>query len=152
MLGRATNCEECRRCHKICKVKGVAVTKMESRPRAQGRKRKRAEADSESAGEPREPRPTRKRGRRVVMSELEAESNGSVASAGRVPYVLVPPRRMTRPEAKVLIWGKMEEQWKRMERMERRVVELERDQEQLKERLDKLEAGWNELKKEEKYS
>ena len=97
----------------------------------------------ESAAEPREPRPRRTRARRVITSESEVESDGSMrwvpAPTGRIPYVLVPPRM--RLEAEVSIWGKMEEQWKRMER---RVTELEEEWDRMKKRMDRLEAEWNE--------
>ena len=53
--------------------------------------------------------------------------------------MLVPPRRTTRPEAEVLIWGMLEEWWKKMEK---RVMELEGEWDQMKERMDRLEAEW----------
>ena len=156
MLGHATNCEECQQRHKSCKRDGVAVTRVEAQPRwAQGRKHKQAEVDSGDVTKARHPRPKQTWAQRVVTLESEAASKGSVlwvpALSGRILYILVPPRVTTRPEAKVLIWGRMEEQWKRMEKrvadlekMEKRVVELERERDELKVRLDMLVAEWEE--------
>ena len=154
VLGRATNCEECRQRHKSCKRDGVAVTRAEAQPRrVQGRKRKRAEVDSGDVTEARQPRLKRTRARHVVTSESEAVSEASAlwvpVPSGCIPYVLVPPRVTTRPESEVSVWGRMEEQWKRMEKrvaelekMEKRVAELERERDEVKARLDTLVAEW----------